>query len=198
MNTKEFYEYIRQKVNISDVVRKKVNVIQKGGEYIGLCPFHQEKTPSFTVTDIKKFYHCFGCKATGDVINFISHIQSIPYKEAAIMLANEYGIPVPRFNKEDELLYGEEEEILQILAQACEFFQSNLTTNTKKYLLDRGITAEIIRDFNIGYTASGNHLLEFFNNKILLDSLLKSGLINKREDGSIYEIFHNRINYPNI
>ena len=92
----EFYNHLKSLIRISDVIKKYVALVSKHTEYIGLCPFHHEKTPSFTVNDNKKFYHCFGCNAHGDVIKFISEIDSIGnYTAAAIKIANNYNITIP-------------------------------------------------------------------------------------------------------
>ncbi|MGV2432057.1 MAG UNVERIFIED_CONTAM: CHC2 zinc finger domain-containing protein [Rickettsiaceae bacterium] len=87
-----FFDNIRDKVNVSDIIRQTVSLTRKGQEYSGLCPFHNEKTPSFTVNDIKKFYHCFGCGAHGDVIKFLVETKGFSYLEAAKKLATDNGI----------------------------------------------------------------------------------------------------------
>src|SRR4051812_47560394 len=105
--TPDFFELLRSKVNASDVVRQKVTLKKKGAEYSGLCPFHSEKSPSFTVNDAKRFYHCFGCHAHGDVIRFVSETSGLRYKDAAIKLAGEHGIEIPKLSKAEERLYEE-------------------------------------------------------------------------------------------
>ena len=126
----EFYEVLRNRINISDVIRQKISLTRKSGEYIGLCPFHQEKTPSFTVNDSKKFYHCFGCSAHGDVIKFISTLDGLSYKDSAIKLANSYGIEIPKLTKEEEQAYEESDQIYNVLSLAAEFFQSELNKSS--------------------------------------------------------------------
>jgi DNA primase len=193
----EFYELLRNKINISDVVRQKITLTRKSGEYLGLCPFHIEKTPSFTVNDTKKFYHCFGCGAHGDVIKFISNANGMSYKESAIKLAQDYAIELPKLSKEQEVLYEETDQVLNVLKMATEFFQSQLTQESLNYLTTRGINQKAIEEFAIGFAPKGGKLQKFFEAKsVPLMRLAKAGLVGKKEDGRIYEIFHDRIIFP--
>ena len=101
----EFYNHLRSAVRISDIVRQRLVLTRKGNEFLGICPFHDEKTPSFTVNDAKRFYHCFGCSAHGDAIRFVSETGGISYKEAAIKIANENGIELPKMSAAEEQKY---------------------------------------------------------------------------------------------
>lgn len=193
----EFYETLRDRINLSDVVRQKVSLTRKAGEHIGLCPFHLEKSPSFTVNDSKRFYHCFGCNAHGDVIKFVSKMSGLSYKESAIKLAEDYGIELPKLSKEQALLYDEADKITSILELAVEFFNSELNTDTINYLAKRGIDQKIIEKFEIGFAPAGGKLQKFFDSRAIpLMDLVKAGLAGKRDDGRIYEIFHDRIMFP--
>ena len=193
----EFYDHLRNSLRISNIIRQRVILTKKGNEYSGVCPFHDEKTPSFTVNDAKKFYHCFGCGAHGDVIRFASETSGISYKEAAIKLANDNGIDLPKISAAEERRYQESDQVYEILNLAAEFFQQNLDRSSIEYLRQRGVTEKSISDFSIGY-APGEKLLEkFFEQKsIPLKDLLKSGLFGKKEDGRIYEVFNKRIMFP--
>lgn len=193
----QFYDTLRNVINLSDVVKTKVNLTRKGGEFSGLCPFHLEKTPSFTVSDPKKFYHCFGCGAHGDVIKFTCETQGLAYQDAAIKLAGDYGIELPKLTREQELLYEESDEIYSILELAAGFFKSSHTSESLKYLKQRGIDEKVIDNFQIGFAPAGSKLQQFFAGKsIPLANLVKAGLAGKRDDGRIYEIFHDRIMFP--
>ncbi|MDC0864473.1 DNA primase [Rickettsiaceae bacterium] len=193
----EFYDHIRGIVRVSDIVRLKVALTKKGGEHLGICPFHSEKTPSFTVNDAKRFYHCFGCSAHGDVIRFVSETSGISYKEAAIKIAGDNGIELPKISKAQEKQYEEVDYIHNILEQASQFFASSLDTNAKRYLEQRGLNEGVIKNFEIGYSLGGGVLENFFAKKsIPLKDLVKAGLMGRREDGKIYEIFHKRIMFP--
>lgn len=192
-----FYEKLRLRVNVSDVVRKKVMLSRRGNEYNGLCPFHSEKTPSFTVNDAKHFYHCFGCGAHGDAIKFVSETTGFSYKEAAIYIAKDFGIEIPQFSKKEKEQYAEEEYLMNITAQAHKFFQSNLNAYTQKYFNDRGIGDEIIKEFELGYSPGQGALIKHFKEKsVKLDFLIKAGLIRKNDNGKIYELFNNRVIFP--
>lgn len=193
----EFYNQIRDAVRVSDIVRQRIVLTRKGSEYSGICPFHSEKTPSFTVNDAKKFYHCFGCSAHGDVIRFVSEVNGISYKEAAVKIAGDNGIDLPKMSAEQEKRYEESDHIYQILSLASQFFVDNLDINSKNYLKERGLSQDIIQKFSIGYAPSGGELEKFFEKKgIPLKDLLKAGLVGRKEDGRIYEIFNKRIMFP--
>ena len=193
----EFYNHLRNAIRISDVIRQHLVLTRKGNEHLGLCPFHDEKTPSFTVNDSKKFYHCFGCSAHGDVIRFVSEINGISYKEAAIKIANNNGVELPKMSTAQEQKYKQADQIYNILNLASEFFQKNIDKNTIKYLKTRGITSSSIAKFSIGFAPGGGLLEKFFQQKSLpLKDLLKSGLFGKKEDGRIYEVFNKRIMFP--
>lgn len=193
----EFYNHLRNTIRISDVVRQRVVLTRKGNEHLGLCPFHDEKTPSFTVNDLKKFYHCFGCSAHGDVIRFVSETNGISYKEAAIKIASDNGIELPKMSAAQERMYEEADQIYNILNLATEFFQDNLDKDTIEYLRKRGVTSTSIENFSIGFAPGGGLLEKFFQQKsIPLKDLIKSGLFGKKEDGKIYEVFSKRIMFP--
>ncbi len=193
----EFYDIIRNKLNLSEVVRQKISITRKSGEYVGLCPFHLEKTPSFYVNDLKKFYHCFGCGASGDVIKFISNIHGFSYNESAIKLANDYGIEIPKLSAEQKKIYEESEEISDILTTATEFFKTHLNSQVTDYLISRGINQETIDAFDIGYAPPNQKLEEFFKSRsVPLLKLHKSGLVGRQDDGRMYILFQNRIMFP--
>jgi len=193
----EFYNQLREVIRTSDIVRQRVVLTKKGGEYLGRCPFHEEKTPSFTVNDAKRFYHCFGCSAHGDVIRFVSETGGISYKEAAIKLANDNGIELPKMSAQQEQHYEESDQVYKILELAAQFFASNLNNDHNVYLKKRGLSEESIKTFNIGYAPGSGLLEKFFKKKsISLKDLLKAGLVGRKDDGRIYEVFNKRIMFP--
>lgn len=195
--TKDFFERIREQVSVSEVARNYLQLTKRGVEYTGLCPFHNEKSPSFTINDIKKFYHCFGCGAHGDVIRLLSEKSGLDYKQAAIKIAETHGIPIPKVSKEEEKIAEEIDEIYRVLALATEFFQNNLNNEAKSYLASRNITNDLIHKFAIGYAPGQNKLLRYLEDKkIPLFMIHKAGLLGKKEDNSFYEIFRDRIIFP--
>lgn len=192
-----FFETVRDKVTVSSAVGKKVTLTKKGVEYGGLCPFHNEKTPSFTVNDIKRFYHCFGCAAHGDVIRFVAETSGMSYKEAAIKLAEENSIEIPKLSKEEERAYEEIDQIQNILGLAAQFFQTNMNDNVTQYLKSRDINDEVTQAFGMGYAPGSKSLTAYLEkNKIPLMMMSKAGLVSKGEDGRPYEVFRDRLMFP--
>jgi DNA primase len=193
----EFYNYLRSQLRASDIVKQKVALTRKGNEYLGICPFHSEKTPSFTVNDAKRFYHCFGCGAHGDIIKFVAETTGLSYKEAAIKIAQENSIDLPKMTAAQKEEYDEAEQIYNVLELASAYFSDQINAEVEKYLLARGIDKNIADQFSIGYAPGKGLLIKYFEVKsIPLKILLNSGLVGKKEDGKIYEIFNNRIIFP--
>lgn len=193
----EFYDLLKSRISISSIISSHVALKRKAGEYIGLCPFHSEKSPSFTVNDAKRFYHCFGCGAHGDVIKFVSDISGLSYKDSAIKLANDCGIELPKLNKQHAKLYEETEQIIEVLQLAKDFFVSSITKDVTTYLKSRDITTSAIKDFEIGFAPNTKALQKFFDGKsIPLMMLEKAGLVGKNDDGNIYSVFRDRIMFP--
>lgn len=192
----EFYQLLRNRINLSDVIRQKVSLTRKGSEYLGICPFHNEKTPSFTVNDLKGFYHCFGCSAHGDVIKFVAEMSGMSYNNAAIKLAGDYSIELPKLSKHQEEIYEESAKLLSVLELAKDFFVSELTPEIIKYLNSRGLSEQIIKEYNLGFAPSGNKLQKFFAGKnIPTQDLVQAGLMG-RDEKKEYPIFRNRIMFP--
>lgn len=192
-----FYDKIRSNVNVSDVVRNYVTLSKKGGEYTGLCPFHSEKTPSFTVNDQKKFFHCFGCGAHGDVIKFESEQTGMSFKDAAYKIADKFQIPVPKFSKEEEKEQLLQDRVMTLLSDASKYFVSCMNNTSAQTLIDRGIKKDTITRYHIGYSGKYGGLIEYFAGKnVRLEELANCGLVTKRSDGKYYEFFNNRIIIP--
>ena len=193
----EFYNYLRQQVRISETIRQKTFLTKKGNEYLGICPFHSEKTPSFTVNDTKKFYHCFGCGAHGDIIKFVAETNGLSYKEAAIKIAAENSIELPKMTAVQKKEYEEADQIYNVLELASAYFAGEVTKEVEEYLLSRSINKNVKEQFCIGYAPGKGSLIRYFEKKnISLKILLDSGLVGKKEDGRIYEVFTNRIMFP--
>lgn len=193
----DFLNQLRMQVRVSDIVRKKVMLTKKGNEFQGLCPFHNEKTPSFTVNDTKRFYHCFGCGAHGDAIKFESEITGLSYKESAILIAKDAGIEIPKIDKKKQQEYEEEDYLLGLVKQAHEFYRASLDSRARNYLNERGISDEHIDKFELGYSPGRGKLYEFFQKKsIKTEFLLKAGLVKRKDSGRIYELFNDRVMFP--
>ena len=192
-------EKVRQSSDILEVVGKYVNLKQKGNNYFGLCPFHNEKTGSFSVAPQKQIYHCFGCGSGGNVFSFLMNYQKISFPESVKMLAEQYNIPIKisENNRRPEIF-----TILQDLnSDAANLYQSNLFSDygkeALKYLHDRGLSNTTIKKFQIGFAIdSWDQLVKYFNKKkIKKDYLIKAGLVSETKKG-VFDRFRSRIMFP--
>ncbi|MBU4462992.1 MAG: DNA primase [Proteobacteria bacterium] len=197
---------IKNSADIVDIISETVLLKKSGKNFLGLCPFHSEKTPSFTVSPDKQIFYCFGCNAGGNVFSFLMKQEGISFPEAARMLARRYGIDIPvrTMSPEQKRRISERESVLVINRQAMDFFRNILLENTSgkkamEYLLKRGISREIIDDFKLGYAPEGwDNLAIYFSKKKQLDGLVeKSGLIIPRKGkNGFYDRFRSRIIFP--
>lgn len=199
----KFLEELRAKVSIVDVVGARVKLVRKGREYQACCPFHNEKTPSFTVNEAKGFYHCFGCGAHGDIIKFEMEANNLPFMEAVEKLANKAGLQVPR----DTYIRPEEIEkknsLYDIMDLACKFFEKSLRmpegTKALEYLSNRGFGDEIITKFRLGFAPNNNGLRTYLADKGVDDKEMNElGLLTIPEDTSrrSHDFFRERVMIP--
>jgi DNA primase len=197
---------IKNAADIVEVVSDVVYLKKTGKNFIGLCPFHSEKTPSFTVSPQKQIFYCFGCATGGNVFSFIMKRDGILFPDAALMLARKYGIHIPTraFSPEQKKRIDERESMLSVNRQAMDFFRQKLIGSSSgkrsmAYLKKRGLSRETIDTFRLGYAQEGwDHLLNFLSKKGIPSSTVeKSGLIvqRKNQDG-FYDRFRGRIIFP--
>ena len=199
----DFADRVKGAVDIFSVVGEHVRLRKAGpNSYKGLCPFHNEKTPSFNVNLAHQRYKCFGCGAGGDVFNFVMQIEGLSFYEALKALAERNGIPMPKrsqYADEDSKLRG---AIYQMHEMAQEHFRANLQSTAGEaacaYLAKRGLARETIEQFGLGYSAaSGRALLRLLEQRNFPPVLMEqSGLVGKRDDGSMYDRFRNRLMFP--
>ncbi|WP_296125922.1 DNA primase [uncultured Anaerococcus sp.] len=191
---------IKESSDIIDIIGEYVDLKRAGSSYKGLCPFHNEKTPSFTVDKKKQLFHCFGCGAGGDVVSFIMQKEGLSYPESLEFLANRAGINLvyqnnPQENKYKNHLYDINKDIMM-------FFYKNLLTNKapQDYLLKRGLRSNIVNTFMLGFAKdSWDDLLNFARSKgYKEEDLLSLGLIAKSKNGNYYDKYRNRVIYPII
>ena len=200
----DIIEEVRQKNDIVDVVSQYVKLTRKGSSYFGLCPFHNEKTPSFSVTPGKQMYYCFGCGAGGNVFNFIMEYENYTFGEALKHLADRAGVELPQieYSKEVREKAQERAELLEINKQAAQYFYYQLRTEKGaqgyQYLTGRGLSEETMRKFGLGYSDKfGGGLYQFLKSKGYGDDLLReSGLFNVDERHGMYDKFWNRVIFP--
>ena len=197
---------IKNAADIVDVVSETVLLKKAGKNFIGLCPFHSEKTPSFTVSPDKQIFHCFGCSAGGNVFSFLMKQEGLSFPEVARHLAKRYGVDIPEgpLSPEQRKRMSEKESLLDLNRRAMDFFHQSLVNSAagetaRSYLSKRGITQKTIDDFKLGFARDGwDHLFRFFSSKRITPAQLeKSGLILPRKDNSgYYDRFRNRIIFP--
>ncbi len=199
----KFCDELRAKVSIVDVVGAKVKLIRKGREYQACCPFHNEKTPSFTVNESKGFYHCFGCGAHGDIIKFEMDANNLSFMEAIEKLAEKAGLQVPR----DSYVKPEEVEkrnsLYDIMELACKFFEKSLRmpegVRALDYLSHRGFGDDIIQKFRLGYAPNNNGLKTYLASKGVNDKEMNElGLLTIPEDKTRrpHDFFRDRVMIP--
>ena len=200
----DIIEEVRSKNDIVDVVSQYVKLTRKGSSYFGLCPFHNEKTPSFSVTPGKQMYYCFGCGAGGNVFNFIMEYENYTFGEALKHLADRAGVELPKmeYSKEVRQKAREKAELLEINKQAAQYFYYQLRTDKGyrgyEYLKDRGLSDETMRKFGLGYSDKfSDGLYRFLKSKGYSDERLReSGLFNVDERHGMYDKFWNRVIFP--
>ncbi|MBZ0258141.1 DNA primase, partial [bacterium] len=192
-------EQILERVDIAEIVGQYVHLKSRGGRLFGLCPFHKEKTPSFSVNAERGFYHCFGCGAGGNAIDFVIGVENLTYPEARRMLAEKLGIEI----KPAHGSFRQHQEIdrYQIMEAAARYYQRNLESSktAMEYLTKRGLTNEDIQRFGLGFASPGwDNLLYTIKKKNVPETVMDElGLLVKsnKKDG-YYDRFRNRIMFP--
>ena len=195
----EAKEEVRNAIDIAQVIGERVPLRRAGRTWKGLCPFHAEKTPSFTVNPERQIWHCFGCNKGGDVFAFLMEIDKSTFPEALQALAERAGIDLPR----SEASAGDKrrDRLYQATALASDFFQANLHSEAgaqaRQYLAGRGFDRPMLERFHIGYAPAGWDGLKTALGKLLpVDVLEEAGLVVRRGDGGHYDRFRNRITFP--
>jgi len=192
-----FIDEVVTRTDIVELIDNHVSLKKKGKEYAACCPFHNEKTASFTVSPEKQFYHCFGCGAHGTALGFLMEYERLDFIEAVEVLAQQHGLEIPQ----DETAYvkNDHQDLYILLEQASTYFQKNLRQQQHAidYLKNRGVSGEIAAKYDLGYAADGyEYLLKQFDNSATQEQLIEIGLIKKSEKGSLYDRFRNRIVFP--
>jgi DNA primase len=196
-------EEIRNSISIVDVISEYVQLRKRGKNYIGLCPFHSEKTPSFTVTEEKQIFHCFGCHAGGNVYKFLMDYKKISFVEAVQEIAEQQGIEI---NYDDEGFnekQSEQEILYDINTEVARYFSNNLLHDAegeiaRTYFQKRNLKIQTMRSFGLGYAHNGyENLVNFLKEKnIDLEKALQLGLIGRNNDGRVYDKLAGRIIFP--
>lgn len=200
-----FIQEVADKTDITDVVSQYVTLKKAGGSYIGLCPFHSEKTPSFSVSPRKGIFHCFGCGEGGNAITFLMKMENLSFQEAVVRLAERAGVAVPELKRgedkaERQRRADERERLYAVNRAAAEYFYSSIKDSKEAvaYLKGRGLTGADAKRFFLGYAKDGwDNLLHALTAMGYAESdMAKAGLITTGESGKVYDRFRGRIMFP--
>jgi len=206
----EFLDELRNRLTLSEVVGRRVKLVKRGREHTGLCPFHNEKTPSFTVSDEKGFYHCFGCGAHGSAIDFVMNSEGLSFPETVERLAAQAGLAVPQEHPEDRQRAEKRAGLIDVLEAACAWFEEQLRTEAgreaRDYLAGRGLDPQTVKAFRLGFAPRQRGVLAkaLRARGITVDQLLEAGLVKRAEeegergDGGdgLRDYFFHRVIFP--
>ncbi|MGD9552136.1 MAG: DNA primase [Candidatus Caldatribacteriota bacterium] len=201
--SEEILDEIRNRLDIVELISEYVSLKPSGKGYKGLCPFHQEKTPSFMVDSGRQIFHCFGCGEGGNIFTFIMKMEKVKFPEAVKILADKAGIALPTFENQNIKSSPDRELIFRLNEEAADYYHRNLFSAqgkiARQYLLKRNFTEEVIKKFQLGYALPGyEHLMPILlAKKIPLSDLFKAGLVVKSsKSGKTMDYFRNRIIFP--
>jgi len=195
-------EEVRSSADIVDVISGYVQLKRHGKNYKGLCPFHQEKTPSFVVSADKQIYHCFGCHAGGNVFRFLMDYKNISFIESVEEIAGSLGIEIEAETGHYDKKQSEHEQLYEINLAAAKYFVNNLVTSTEgktalNYLKNRKLDQKTITAFGVGYALPGNNFVRFaVENKIDINKAKELGIIDSKDNNDYYDRFRGRIIFP--
>jgi len=204
MANNDAIERVLDAVDIVEVIGEAVPLKPRGANYIGLCPFHNEKTPSFTVSPTKGIYTCFGCGKKGNVFTFMKDYYGMEFGEALNELAHRYNVPLPQYKqtKKQKEKLSRREQALEVLHISAEYYSKLLGTTAGKkamsYLNKREFNKESIKDFRLGYSPAGwEELMNVLKKKRFRENvLLDAGLVIKKDGGGVYDRFRDRLMFP--
>ncbi len=199
-----FLDELRARLSLSDVVGRKVSLKRRSGsEYAGLCPFHNEKTPSFTVNDKKGFYHCFGCGEHGDAVGFVMKTEGLSFPESVEKLAREVNLPVPRATPAERERAERASTLQEVVELAARWFQKQLRLPVGRHGLDylrgRGLSEETIDDFRLGFAPDSRDglMAALKRENVPIDKIVEAGLAIRPEDNrDPYDRFRGRVMFP--
>jgi DNA primase len=198
----DFAQQLKSSVDIVAVIGERVPLKKRGTySYVGLCPFHQEKSGSFNVHQEKQFYKCFGCGASGDVIKFVMEYENVTFVEAITALSERFGIPMPKRERADDPESRLREALMAMHEVAAQHFQQNLMgpngAEARAYLTKRGVNSTLAGEFRLGFSERGGTLARLLQKQGFPPPAMEvSSLVKKREDGSWYDMFRGRLMFP--
>jgi DNA primase len=197
---KYFINELLSRTDIVELINTRLNLKKYGKNYQTRCPFHQDKTPSFTVNHEKQFYYCFGCNAHGNAIDFLINYEHLNFVESIEELSIIHGMPIPFENNHCNVLYLKKQKFYLLMETLCKLYQKNIHLNklASEYLFKRGINKKMIEIFLIGYSDVSWHIFsdKFNINELLEQDLLNHKIITINKTGYKYDIFQGRIIFP--
>lgn len=206
---RRFIDDLLARTDIVDVIDSRVKLKKQGKNYAACCPFHNEKSPSFSVSQEKQFYHCFGCGVSGNALSFLMEYERLEFVEAVEELASKLSLEVPREasspnqqSNQPRVSFEKKRDIYELLAQISEFYRKLLKSSQNKqavqYLAKRGLSAEVIHKFGIGYVPDEWNLVgqNFAKNPSVHEMLLEAGMLVKNDNGRVYDRFRARVMFP--
>jgi DNA primase len=201
--TPRFLDELRDRLRISDYVGRKVKLVRRGRNHTGLCPFHNEKTPSFSVNEDKGFYHCFGCGEHGNVIDFVMKTEGLPFPEAVERLAGDAGMELPRRDPRDEAREKAQKSLHEVMELAAVFFEAELKgargAKARSYLDGRQLAGPVAQRFRLGFSPdSRSALKDHLRAKgVTIEDMVEAGLLVTPDDGGApYDRFRGRVMFP--
>ena len=198
----ETIEEVRQANDIVDVISQYVHLKRSGRNFFGLCPFHNEKSPSFSVSPDKQIFHCFGCGVGGNVFTFLSRIEGINFVEAVQTLAERANIQLPTFeNNVDKAKEELKAKVYKVNEYAAQYYHENLYKPSAKiaqeYVKQRKLTNDTLKSFRIGFSGKFNELYQSLKKEGFEDAeILESGLVNRNDNGTYIDRYRNRLMFP--
>ncbi len=201
--TPEFLDELKGRITLSDLVGRRVKLVRAGREFSGLCPFHNEKTPSFTVNDQKEFYHCFGCGSHGGAIDFIMGTEGVEFPEAVERLAGEAGMELPKYSREDIEKQKERSTLYDVMEAVTGWYESQLSAQVGSaalaYVKNRGLKPDTVSNFRMGYAPGRRDGLKqaMLSRNFSEAQLIETGMLIKPDGGGeSYDRFRNRLMFP--
>lgn len=194
---------VKEHLNIVDVVGEYVRLTKAGVNYKARCPFHEEKTPSFVVTEDRQSYHCFGCGKGGDVLSFVMEMENLEFPEALKVLADRAGVELQKYTPEQKTAHDQKSRLYDVIDLSVKFYEKQLWNGDDgakilAYLHSRGIEDDILKKFHVGYAPEGwNHIQTFLTGrKCVPQDMTQAGLLIAKEAGGYYDRFRSRVMFP--
>ncbi len=201
--SEQFLDEVRERTGLAALIGRRVRLQQRGREHVGLCPFHNEKSPSFTVNEEKGFYHCFGCGVHGSALDFVMATEGLSFPDAVARLAADAGLEVPRDSPEEAARAQRQRTLFDVLEAATRFYESRLQmpdgAQARDYLAQRGVSAAAIKQFRLGLSPRTGGVLRdhLMREGISEDDLIAAGLVRRPDDGrTAYDWFRGRLMFP--